>query len=606
MPKSGLFFTLTAFAVLPLQGALAQTAPEDETEIIVTGERTVRTVDQTAASVVVFDDQAIRGIGGANRVQDVLALTPNVQLGAGESAPAIRGNSGTGVLTSADAFLGGTRPRITLSIDGRPLSFNEFVYGNTTLWDVARVEVFRGPQTTSQGRNAIAGAIFVQTADPSAKPEAALRFQGGDYGLLQGSGMLSGPILGEELTGRIAVDYRTGNDWVRRTATAADLGFDPDRFGQLNVRAKLKAAPAALPWLTAGLTWNHVDHYGPQSSAVQGSLDDLAYTDVNGASWNVLTDAGILDLGADFGSNWRLDTRLTYADIAVRRLTIAGTGDARIDLTERSAEMILRYGEAGAPISGHAGVYLFDARQTERIDLTVFLGVGRFRDVQDSQGYFTEITARPASALTITAGLRYQRDHQNRQGSLGPFIVNYDRTFDSWLPSASIAWAVSDRVTVGALAKRGFNPGGTTISFLTGEQNPFEAETLWNYELFMRGRSADQRFGYRANLFYTDYFNAQRPVLTVVGTNIATAFRNAERARSGCGSGARLAANQDADAYRGGRPARYEDIALHCCTRADCRAQLCARAGRHRQRSGQMADPACRDARRPGALRSGL
>lgn len=532
MPKLSVAIKLLATAIIPVNGAAAQSAHREETEVVVTGERTSRTVDQTAASVAVFDDEAIRRIGGANRVQDVLALIPNVQLGAGESAPAIRGNSGTGVLTSADAFLGGTRPRITLSVDGRPLSFNEFVYGNTALWDVARVEIFRGPQTTSQGRNAIAGAIFIQTADPTAAPEAALRFQGGDYGLLQGSAMVSGPILGEELTGRVAVDYRTGDDWVRRTATAADLGFDPDRFGQLNLRAKLKAAPKALPWLTAGLTWNHVDHYGPQSSAVQGSLDDLAYRTLNGASWNVRSDTGILDVGTDFGGGWRLETRLTYADITVRRFAIARTGDARIGLTERSAEMILRYGDPDAPISGHTGVYLFDARQNERIDLSAFLGVGQFRDVQDSQGYFAEVTARPAPALTITGGLRYQRDHQNRQGSLGPFVVNYVRSFDAWLPSASIAWAASDRVTVGALAKRGFNPGGTTISFLTGEQNPFEAETLWNYELFVRGHSADRRFGYRANLFYTDYYNAQRPVLTVIGTDIATAFRNAERARA--------------------------------------------------------------------------
>lgn len=216
----------------------------------------------------------------------------------------------------------------------------------------------------------------------------------------------------------------------------------------------------------------------------------------------------------------------------MRRLAIPRTGDARIGLTERSAEIILRYGDAEAPLSGHAGVFLFDARQSERIDLSAFLGVGQFRDVQDSQGYFAEVTARPVAALTITAGLRYQRDHQNRQGSLGPFLVDYIRTFDAWLPSATVAWTVSDQVTIGALAKRGFNPGGTTISFLTGEQNPFEAETLWNYELFLRGRTGDGRFGYRANLFYTDYFNAQRPVITVVGNDIATAFRNAERARA--------------------------------------------------------------------------
>ena len=47
------------------------------------------------------------------------------------------------------------------------MGFQEFVFGAAPLWDVDRVEVFRSPQTTTQGQNSIAGAIFVETSDPS-------------------------------------------------------------------------------------------------------------------------------------------------------------------------------------------------------------------------------------------------------------------------------------------------------------------------------------------------------------------------------------------------------------------------------------------------------
>jgi hypothetical protein len=53
-------------------------------------------------------------------------------------------------------------PRVTLQVDGQAVSFNEFVFGLTSVWDVDRIGISQ-PQTTTQGRNSIAGAIFVET-----------------------------------------------------------------------------------------------------------------------------------------------------------------------------------------------------------------------------------------------------------------------------------------------------------------------------------------------------------------------------------------------------------------------------------------------------------
>ena len=96
---------------------------------------------------------------GATRVDQVLALIPNVQLGNGSQGPAIRGMDTTGPLYALPAFLGGNRPRMTLVVDGRPVSYNEFVFGTFPVWDTERIEAFRSPQTTTQGQNSIAGAI---------------------------------------------------------------------------------------------------------------------------------------------------------------------------------------------------------------------------------------------------------------------------------------------------------------------------------------------------------------------------------------------------------------------------------------------------------------
>lgn len=117
------------------------------TEIIVTGERISRTARQTNSSVVVFDQGAIER-ASADAIDELLASVPNIQVGSGGEAPTIRGQDATGALRDLPAFLGGARPRTTMVVDARAVSFNEFVFGTSPLWDVAQVEFFRTPQTT--------------------------------------------------------------------------------------------------------------------------------------------------------------------------------------------------------------------------------------------------------------------------------------------------------------------------------------------------------------------------------------------------------------------------------------------------------------------------
>ena len=159
---------------------VAAPAPEDPATIVVTGERVKRSLKETSSSVAVTREAEIEA-SGANRVDQVLALIPNVQLGNGSQGPAIRGLDTTGALNALPAFLGGNRPRTTIVVDGRAVTYNEFVFGGFPVWDVNRIEVFRSPQTTTQGQNSIAGAIFIDTNDPSFTPEYRGRGIVGDF-----------------------------------------------------------------------------------------------------------------------------------------------------------------------------------------------------------------------------------------------------------------------------------------------------------------------------------------------------------------------------------------------------------------------------------------
>ena len=492
----------------------AEDAVSDPSEIIVTGERVARGIDETSSSVTVETAERLEE-RSVDNINQLLGLLPNIQLGSQDQGPAIRGQDTTGPLSGADAFLGGTRPRTTIQIDGRAVGYNEFIYGLSSLWDVERVEVFRTPQTTTQGRNSIAGAIFIKTFDPTFKPEARVRGLIGNRETYQVSGMVSAPILDDQIAARATIDWRRKETWVKRPPI--DFGFDEKADNFTSGRAKLLITPAKLSDLRLDVIYTHLETEAPQGEAVVPPFEERR--DAGGVGGYFRTNIDAITGIAAYGDRERVLVTLTpsYSKSRITRLAAPGDGTALVRTEEFTFEGIVS-AKLSDSVNLLGGVYHLDTDQVEFIDLSAFLGFGNFTDQQNSLGLFGEIAIKPAPRLTITGGLRYQRDKQDRLGFLGTpafgFGVDYERSFDAFLPKASLAYEASDTLNLGLLAQRAFNPGGTTISFETGLQDQFDEETLWNYEAFVRARLSPA-VQLNANIFYTDFDNAQRSTTTV-------------------------------------------------------------------------------------------
>jgi iron complex outermembrane recepter protein len=519
---------LVLASILAFQfGALAQASEEtDLQEVVVTGERLARPWSETASSVAVVTGEMNESLAGADRVEQILALIPNLQLGSGGEGPTIRGQDSTGVLRDLPAFLGGTRPRATLQVDGRAVSFNEFVFGLASVWDVDRIEVFRSPQTTTQGRNSIAGAIFIETRDPTYEWEGRARVSGGNYDTWQGSGVVSGPIIDEQLAFRIAGDLRTSHTSSEIGKTI--VGADPNKDDYGVIRVKLLAEPKALPGMRLLTTYAHVESQMPQIESVrypfENREDRIPTFGVFSNTVDSLTTVLDYELAPALGST----TTLSWGDASIVRYALPGLGQAHTHSNDFAIESILNW-KPTDPVRLLGGVHYLNSKLNQFINLSAVLGEGSFDDQQDSLGVFGETTIQLSPRLSATAGIRYERDSQDRQGMLGSpatgFPIDFNQTFDAWLPKLSVAYDVTGNVKVGVLVQRAFNPGGTTINFDTGQQDDFAAETLWNYEMFARATFADGRATLGANLFYNDFTDAQRSrtrAYTVPGG--ATAF----------------------------------------------------------------------------------
>lgn len=494
---------------------LAQTVPAraGDPDIIVAGERIDRSIQETASSIAIMtsDDIAQRS---AATIDQLLASIPNVQLGSGGEGPTIRGQDSTGALRDISAFLGGTRPRLTLQVDGRAISYYEYVFGTASTWDVAQVEVFRSPQTTTQGRNSVAGAVFVRTNDPTSHWEGAARATAGNYGLRQGSAMISGPIVPEQVAFRVAGDIRRIRNSSDMVDEVAGANLKHDDYGV--ARVKLLAQPAALPGLRIETAYVHGESQAPQFEAVFPPFEvrRAPQGEITNGVYRINTDSLTVVADYEFTRALASRTTLSWGDALVRRFGLPGFGRTRVDSRDFAIESTLNW-QPGRSMQMVGGVYHLSVRQKQAIDVTgLGLGTGDFSDWQTSLGLFGEATWRPLPALAVTGGLRYQRDRQAREGVLrrpgAPGLLDYDRRFDAWLPKLSVALDLGRDVTVGLLTQRAFNPGGVTIVQLTLETDEFAAETLWNYEAFLRAGFAGGRGTLRANLFYNDITGAQR------------------------------------------------------------------------------------------------
>lgn len=510
--------------------------PTDPDQIIVTGERARRSVKETPSSVVVSSARDIAA-ASADRVSDMLQLVPNVQVGSGSEGPAVRGQDTTGALQALPAFLGGNRPRTTIIVDGRRTTYNEFVFSAVPTWDLDRIEIFRSPQATTQGQNSIAGAIFVHTADPRFDTEGATRASIGNFGMRQLSAMVTGPVS-SEMAIRVAGDLRYARTTSRLTDRLVDGDPNHDVYGA--ARVKLLMQPRALPDTRLLFTYTHNQSQKPQLLGLTPPFRERRDESTQYGTFRINVDALTATLDQQIARDLTANVTLSGGDSLSRRLAPQHFGEALNRGRDWSMEAVINWSRAG-DLRAIGGVSRTHVRLKQSIDLLLLDGaIGNFRDKQDSLGLFGETSFPIFRRATVTTGLRYQRDRQRRAGALatnfGTIPLTYDRTFDAWLPKLSLAYDFTAKVRAGLLVQRAYNPGGTTLRFDIARPDDFEAERLWDYELFVRARLTD-RVTVDANAFYYDMRDAQRlkaiSIRTPLGRRVGFAdLFNAPKARS--------------------------------------------------------------------------
>jgi iron complex outermembrane receptor protein len=240
--------SVAMIGLLPAMAAAqeqAETVAIESDVIVITGLKRDQELIDVPVAVQVFNEELISN-AGITRPQDFLLLTPNVTIQnsnhAGEFFVNIRGQ--TSVRQSEGA--------VAVVIDGVQLATqNEF---NGELFDVAQIEVLKGPQGALYGRNAAAGAIIITTKEPTDEFEGQVTVGYGNWNSSKANASVGGAIIPGKLRFRASAAFndtdgpytnintrekvmraneklgRLRFDWQAGENTTVDLRFNASRL----------------------------------------------------------------------------------------------------------------------------------------------------------------------------------------------------------------------------------------------------------------------------------------------------------------------------------------------------------------------------------------
>jgi iron complex outermembrane receptor protein len=530
----------------PDQGA---TNPD---EIIVTARKRPERLIKVPDTITVFtakdiEDARIRNIG------DFAAQTPGFEIKQGQGngffQMSIRGITQTN---------GGEAP-VAMVVDGVTLPYSTAF--SRPLFDIAQIEVLKGPQGALYGQNAIGGAVIITTKAPSNSFEGQVTAGVSTHHGYDALASISGPLVKDKLLFRVA-GYLEGDGGDEKYV------FIPDkRAGKLSRQS-----------LRGDLTFNINDRLSAVIGGDVGHANDPGRPLVpRSLSAGTGLPAGLVDQFIVLGkpsqdvaatsklNYWSLTSKANYqADFAtITWISAFQEADERhvtdLDVSElpfiyvdqqnptKAFSQELRFtSNGGGPFHWVFGGYASWIKRGYRnnpIAINVnfpgsldpadanYVPVQRVLQTQhwDSYALFGQADYDITPKLQLSFGGRY--DHDPRRNRVETFAgdgttaiaptLDQKATFNKFQPKVSARYSFTPDANVYVTAAKGFRPGGFNDGLNANVVQAFPPELTTTIELGGKFAMLDHRVFLDLAGYTTDYRNQQLSIISI-GTGGAT------------------------------------------------------------------------------------
>ncbi len=542
-------------------------------EVIVTAEKRQQSLQDVPTSIVALGKDSLEKFN-IDELSDFSAKVPNVVINeyfgiATTFRSFIRGVGAVTVEVTQD-------PAVALYVDG--VYVGSSFGGSFESSELERVEVLRGPQGTLYGRNATGGAINLIAKKPELNNWSfSQTLTGGNYGKFKSNTAVNFP-LGEKAAGRVTYLKSERDGWVENTGFGEDYGVEDRSAARLALRLEPTdtfMVDFSAEFSTIEDTTSYSQVLSGYASAVAGTgipitiplapfvTADIVYPDP--VTKDRLDKAySVFPVQAD--DNEILGTALAMSwDLSDRSVLKSITGYRDVDATQYTqvtgtiqTTLNTPLGSLGPLTLGTGGIYEMEFSQFtqefqlvgdadfsfgsveyvsglfyykdegDNNDLSISIGgpklpgSDRTETENESVAIYGQATIAPSdSNFRITLGARYSEDQREavrtNLNTVPAFDgTKYDKDFDNFSPSLTVAYDVSDDLNVYGKVVSGYRSGGTsTLSYQESLfQQGADEETIISYEVGMKGDFLDRRLRVNGAIFNMEYEDYQGSIQT--------------------------------------------------------------------------------------------
>jgi iron complex outermembrane recepter protein len=487
-------------------------------KVVVTAERRSTSLQRTPIAVTVIsgEDLANKGVTNVDQLQFISPGATINNFGQGIDFN-IRGigkaehntQTTTGVITYRDG------------VAGFPGYFTAEPY-----YDIARVEILRGPQGTFVGQNATGGAVFVVSNSPIIDGDyhGYIAGQVGNYNDYGAQGAVNLPIS-DEFAARVAFNGEmrdsfydisgpyTGDDGVKMLSGRIGLLWQPTSqlsllfktdYNHLDFSAYPADPASPLPRpndefdISANAELYARDKFGRSSLRIEYAFEDgTSIRSVTGYQWGNSAYKTDLD-GTSVGLNTFRDSVDEF--IWSQELNVISADDARL-------RWIL-----GAYFQTDLHDFLPGAFVSHIVGFGDYILQGT-NDVQN-RAVFGQLGFNIFDDLELQVGARYSDSWTKNEGTISqfgtPLIMLQSEKYSAMSGKVSLNWTVDDNNFLYAFAATGFKPGGLNVDIGFGlPHEPFKSEKVTSYEVGWKAGMFDGHLRTQLDAYYNDYENFQ-------------------------------------------------------------------------------------------------
>jgi iron complex outermembrane receptor protein len=541
----GAMLALSAMVAAP---ALAQATSSNELQTVtVTAQRRTENIKEVPVSVSAVKGEKLDVIvSGGEDIRVLAGKVPslNIESSNGRTFPRfyIRGYGNT------DFSLFASQP-VSLIVDDI-VQENPILKG-FPIFDVAGVEVLRGPQGTLFGRNTPAGVVKLESEKPNLKKvEGYYNASWGTHNTVNLEGAVNVP-LSDKWAMRVSTLRQHRDDFVNNYSDVARTNKtgELDGYNEHAERVQFLYTPDATFSALFNVhqrTTNGSARLFRANLIKKGTADIADGYDLNSIVTNAQNFQDLKTSGANLRLSWDLGAVKLYSITGYESVghynsrgdidggTPAGPGfipfqvqtaSRLTDLTQYSQEFRVESKNAG-PLNWQAGLYYFDEDATggsDNFDSVTQAQTSRVISNQKNKAWaaFGSVTYAVNDAFTLRGGLRYTDDKKDfatlehtNVTLIGPAGISESKNKVNW--DLSGTYKLNREVNLYARMATGFRAPSIAAASASVPVTVADAETVTSVE---GGIKADL-FERRARLNFSLYdFEVKNQQLTVVGGN---------------------------------------------------------------------------------------